>query len=410
MADGLSATRGVEDSPSNLLSVQIGPPRQTLPDIITPGLMVISTQSGKAAIVTVAPSFDRGSHPSLLTDSSTFTIPILPTTLQLTPSAPTEVQSAAPSASPTSNPSHGLSTAKVAAIIVVPLVLLAILSPIAIVWYISWRRKRRAAKRRSDRSSGLPKPLGEHYHRVSGKSRPYVPRASSNLPPPKPWKPHRIVSVPTPTFSKFNFQLSRPASVGPVGSSRPQPLRRIIPRDRRSATFSWGSPPPYASPTSSPFSSTPAPRLNTPDITGSPFLETAQMAHIGPISGQHQRLERSNSRLRLDNATSRSRTSLTSSHYQRQQNTNIDTLLDPLGPARARQGSADSYAESLHHRSTLQRPFSSFQPPASPALTEVSGLSFDPILWASTSNGRDSTVSPIDDQDGREQTRPYHMV
>lgn len=411
MADGRPATQDVRDSPPNSPPIQVGPPRQTLPESRTPGLMVVSTQSGKAAIVTVAPSMDRGSHPSLLTDSRTFTIPSLPTTLPLTPSVPTAVQSADSSASPTSTPSHGLATAKLAAIIVVPLVLLAILSPVAIVWYISWRRKRRAAKRRSDRFNDLPKPLLEPYHGHSGASRPHYSRESSTLPPPKARKPHHIVSVPTPTFSKFNFELSRPTSVEPSRSSSPRPPLRRIPKNRRSATFSWGAPPPYASPTTTRFSSATAPRLGTPDISGSPFLETAQMVHIRPISGQHQRLERSNSRLCVNNAHPRSITSLASSHlHQQQRNSSIGTWIEPLELARTRQGSTGSNAESLHHRSTLQRPFSSFQPPASPALTDISGLSFDPVLWATTTNGRNSTVSPIDDQDDREQTRPYQII
>ena len=410
MANGLLGIRDAPESPSRSPLASVGPPRQTLPDIIAPGLMVVSTMSGKAAIITAAPSLRQGSHASLITDSRTFTIPLLPSTLPTPPSAPTPTQSASATSTPTPPSSHGLSTPKLAAVIVVPLVLLAILSPVVIVWYISWRRKRRAAKRRSDRSSGLPKPLLEHYHGISGHSQPRTDRASSSLPPSRPRKPHRIVSVPTPTFSSFDFELSRPASVGPFASSSPRPPLRPVPRNRRSATLSWGAPPPYASPTRTAFSSTPAPRLSTPDITGSPLLGTAQMVHIRPISGQQQRMERSKSRLGADSAATRSRVSISPSRYQQQQNSEASMMPQQPDPARTRQGSTDSTAESLHHRSTLTRPFSSFQPPASPALTDISGLSFDPTLWASTTYGRDSMISPIDDQDDREQIRPHQMV
>ncbi|KAL8714729.1 MAG: hypothetical protein Q9225_006501 [Loekoesia sp. 1 TL-2023] len=410
MADGLLDIRDAVESPSRPPPLQVGPPRQTLPEIIAPGLMVVSTQSGKAAIVTAAPSIHRGSHSSLITDTRTFTIPLLPTTLPSTSSASTQPQSATASATPVSTRSQGLSTTRLAAAIVVPLVLLAILSPIIIVWYISWRRKRRAARRRSDRSSGPPRPLLEHYHGVSSTSRSRVPRGSSDVPPSRPKKPHRIVSVPTPTFSSFNLELSRPASDGPVASSSLRPPFRPIPKNRRSATFSWGAPPPYASPTRSAFTSTPIPRLDTPNITGSPLIGTAQMVHIRPISGQHHRPDRSNSRLAVDSVAGRSRTSLAPSHNQQQQNENASPIFRPPESARTRQGSTDSNAESLHHRSTLQRPFSSFQPLASPALTDISGLSFDPTLWASATYGRDSIISPIDDQDETEQIRPHQLV
>lgn len=403
MADGARSIRKPEETPSRSIPDDAGPLRQIYPNIITPGVYVISTQSGTAAVVTAAPSHFRNGQSDLLTDPRTFTISLAPTTQPSTTAAPR--QSAPTSSSPTAipQPSHHLSTAKLAAAIVVPLVLVAILSPIVIVFYINWRRKRRIAKRRSDRST---KSLIEHYHGAPGTLRHPLKRSKSNPPLRKSKNPHRIVSVPTPTFSSFNFELSRPTSVRPMQCSNEQPATRAIPRNRRSATLSWGAPPPYSSPVRTTYPSTPIPRLDTPDFPSSPLLEIAQMVHLRPVSSQQARLHRSSSRLPVAVAAESS-TSLASSCWPRQHDRN--TMLQLPDAARSRQGSADSNLESLHHRSTLQRPFS-FQGLASPTFSDISGLSFDPTSWASTTYSRDSIVSPIDDEDETERTRPHHVV
>ncbi|KAL8730226.1 MAG: hypothetical protein Q9166_004203 [cf. Caloplaca sp. 2 TL-2023] len=404
MADGSRSIRRPAETPSKSPGVDAGPPRQILPALtIPPGVMVVSTQSGTAAIVTATPSPSTGIHPSLLTDPRTFTIPLTATAFPSTTPAPTQSQpaSSTPTASSSPSPSHRLSTAKLAAVIVVPLVLLATLSPIIIVFYIGWRRKRRLGKRRSDRST---KSLIEHYHGTAGASRPSYKRAASNPPPRRPKNPHRIVSVPTPTFSSFNFEFSRTASIRPIRSSNEEPVNRIIPRNRRSATLSWDAPPPYTSPIRPTYSSSPIPRLDTPDIPSSPLLETAQMVHLRPMSGQQPQLLRSNSRRP---AAAQSSRSIARSYDPQQEDR--DTWLQSPDPARTRQESADSAAESLHHRSTLQRPFS-VQGLASPTFSDVSGLSFDPRLWASSPYGRGSIVSPIDDEDEPEQTRSHQVV
>lgn len=387
--------------PAESPDVDAGPRRQVLPDlIISPGVIVISTESGTKAIFTAAPTRFTGVHSILSTDPQTFTTPLpLPTPPSTTP-APTQGQPAASTPSVQAAPSHQLSNAKLAAVIVVPLVLLVILTPIIIIYYINWRRKQRIAKRRSDRST---KSLIEHYHGAPGASRHRNKRATSNPPPRKSRRPHRIVSVPTPTFSSFNFELSRPASTKPCGSSNEQTANGVVPRGRRSATFSWGAPPPYTSPTRDTYCSTPIPRLDTPSFTGSPFLETAQMVHLRPISGQQQpRLHRSTSRR---SAAAQSITRLTQSYHPPQQTR--DTMLQPPDFTRTRHGSTDSTAESLHHRSTLQRPFS-FHGLPSPTFSDVSGLSFDPYLMYP--DGSDSAVSPIDDEDETKRTRPHQVV
>ncbi|KAL8664277.1 MAG: hypothetical protein Q9202_003227 [Teloschistes flavicans] len=411
MAGSPLGVRDLAGSPSKSPEVNAGPPRQGLPDIIAPGYMVVSTQSGRLAVVTAVSSVrEQGAHSSLSVDTKTFTSSLAPTTLPSPSAAPAQPQTPSSSATATGAPSHGLSTAKLAAVIVVPLVLLAILSPILIVWYISLRRKRRLSIRHSDRFSGQ-KPLIGHHHWTRGASRRRNEPAHSMSAPRRARKPHRIVSVPTPTFSSFNFELSRPASTGPIQSSTLSSTRRPIAKNRRSATFSWGAPPPYTSPSGTASAPTPIPRLDTPDFCGSPLLETAQMVHIRPISGHQQRLTGSSSNLPTPSAAGRSNTSLAPwQKHDHWPDRSSGSLLQVPDPARTRQGSGDSNAESLHHRSTLTRPFSSFQPLASPALTDISGLSFDPTLWASATYGRDSTISPVDDQNETEQARPHQIV
>ncbi|KAL8946807.1 MAG: hypothetical protein Q9222_006845 [Ikaeria aurantiellina] len=399
MADGLLGARDAPDLSSKAAGVDAGPPRQDFPQIVAPGLLVVSTQSGKAAIVTAAPSsYYNGNSASLLTDPRTFTITFASTPTSSTIPTATPTQSSSSSPSSTSAPSHGLSTAKLAAVIVVPLVLLAILSPILIVWCISYRRKRRAAKRRSERLSAQ-KPLIDRYQTASN----HQHRSSSK--PPRPKRPHRIVSVPTPTFSSFNFGFSRPASAGPSPQSHHNLPSR---RNRRSTTTSssWTAPPPPYSSGSrrvATRSSTPIPRLDTPDFPSSPLLETAQMVHIRPISGQQRQQSY------ISNNRSNTRLPPSSTNNELSSNTSLQPPANTYTNTYYRRASDE---ESLHHRSTLNRPFS-FQAPSSPALSDISGLSFDPTLWASSVYGRSSTydVSPVDDDDeGRGEGVGAHQM
>ncbi|KAL8678997.1 MAG: hypothetical protein Q9186_004681 [Xanthomendoza sp. 1 TL-2023] len=404
MADGTRSIRRPEDSFSGPARVDAGSPRPKLPNIITPGVYMVSSGSGGATIITAVPSLSTNAQSAILTDSKTFTsFSPAPTTQPSTAAAPTQSQPATSSPTWASRPSHHLSTGKLTVAIVVPLVVVGILSPIIIVCYLNWRRRRRIAKRSSDRST---RSLIEHYHGAPSASRHPIKRALSNPPPPKSKNPHRIVSVPTPTFSSFNFELSRPVSIGPIQGLNEQAAGRAIPRNRRSATFSWGAPPPYSSPVRTTYPSTPVPRLDTPDLSSSPLLETAQMVHLRPISGQPPRLYRSNSRLPIPGAVESS-TSLCLPYSSQQ--IDREAMLQAPDPVRTRQGSAESNAESLHLRSTLQRPLS-FHGLPSPSFSDISGLSFDPTLWASTTYGRDSIVSPIDDEEESERTRPHQVV
>ncbi|KAI4174685.1 MAG: hypothetical protein LQ348_006333 [Seirophora lacunosa] len=118
MADGLLGLRDVAGPAARLPPVPARPPRQTLPLIQPSGYMVVSTESGKAAVVTAAPSIHREPQPGLIVDSNTFITPPTPTILSSTLSASTPIQAASASLMPTSTPSRGLSKGKLAAAIV----------------------------------------------------------------------------------------------------------------------------------------------------------------------------------------------------------------------------------------------------------------------------------------------------
>ncbi|KAL8964058.1 MAG: hypothetical protein Q9183_004738 [Haloplaca sp. 2 TL-2023] len=402
MVDGQVDIGDAAGPPPNSPTAAAASLGQEVTYIIAPGYMVVSTRSGQEAIVTATP-------PSGYTGplTNTFMLPTAAIELPSISPAPVQSSTASPSSIPTVTPSGGLSTAELAAAIVVPLVLLAILSPIIIVWCLGRRRRRRASKRTSGQKS-----LIEGHHGTQGTSRHRTDRLSSKPPQSRPKKPHRIVPLPTPTFSSFNFGFSRPASAGPLASPRQWSTKRPVALNRRSATFSWGAPPPYASPTRTNFSSTPIPRLNTPEFLGSPLLETAQMVHIRPVSGQQHRLTGSNTNSSSQGAAPRSHMSLPLSRpfsHDYHRDRTPSTMLQPPEAGRTRQGSAESTAESLHHRSTLQRPFS-FQGLPSPTFSDVSGISFDPTLWASTTYGGDASISPIEEDESSEQLRPHHIV
>ncbi|KAL8994680.1 MAG: hypothetical protein Q9169_005410 [Polycauliona sp. 2 TL-2023] len=390
MTDGSQSIRNPADSPG----VDAGPRRQELPDlIISPGVMVMTTMSGTKAIVTAAPTHFTGIHSFLSTDPQPLTAPLPSPTPPSTTPATTTGQPASSTPSVQAAPSHRLSNAKLAAAIVVPLVLLIILIPIIIIYWINRRRRRLIAKRRSDRST---KSLIKHYHGGPRTPRHYSKRAASNPPPQKSRKPPRIVSVPTPTFSSFNFELSRPSSVAPPRASNGPTGNNSRPRGRRSATLSWGAPPPYTSPTHDSYFSPSIPRLDTPSFTGSHIFETAQMVHLQPMSGQQPQLRRSTSR----------HPSAAQSHHSSQPQAS-DGLLQPPDTAWTRHGTTEPSDESLHHRSTLQRPFS-FHGLPSPTFSDVSGLSFDPYLMYPDVG--ESAVSPIEDENERVQARPHQVV
>lgn len=389
MADGLLQVRQADVPISTMTEDGIDDPRDMPPAIQAPGIVLQITKSGIQSLVTRAPLLPQGFPPDVVTDkttharthTSTSTLSMVQQVMQ------TSTSSSAPSSTPVQH--NRLTSGKLAAVIVVPLIVMAIASPIFIVWLLSWRRRRRSRRRRTSRRSCSDPPLMQYHRQQHSSSRHHSSNRTS--------KRSRAVPRPSPTYSSFNFGLPRADSLRATKVGR-RPLPDG-PRSQHSLVCPWDAeaPPPYTTTTQviaqpapqTTRSQSPIPRIDTPIFPDSPLLETAQMVHIRPIS-HHQSPQRNNQQPRRHQS---------------------DTLQPPdtYGNIRTRQDSSESEF-SVHNRATLRQPFS---PMASPTFSDVSGLSFDPTLWASVMYGRDSIISPIDadDQDAtKERTSPHQIV
>ncbi|KAI4213875.1 MAG: hypothetical protein LQ351_003570 [Letrouitia transgressa] len=364
----------------------INTPRDVFPAFGAPKILLLTTKSGIESYVTGAPllpqvfQIDTPQTTQARTHTSTSTLSMVQQVMQ------TSTLSSAPPSAPVQH--NRLTSGKLAAVIVVPLIVMAIASPILIVWLLSWRRRRRSQRRRTTRRSCSDPPLMQYHKQQHSSSRHHGSNRSS--------KRSRAVPRPSPTYSSFNFGLPRADSLRATKVGR-RPLPDG-PRSQHSLVCPWDAeaPPPYTITTQviaqpapqTTRSQSPIPRIDTPIFPDSPLLETAQMVHIRPISNQSP-----------------------SRNNQQPRRHQSDTLQPPdtYGNIRTRQDSSESEF-SVHNRATLRQPFS---PMASPTFSDVSGLSFDPTLWASVMYGRDSIISPIDadDQDAnKERTSPRQIV
>ncbi|KAL9038316.1 MAG: hypothetical protein Q9214_005327 [Letrouitia sp. 1 TL-2023] len=385
MADGLLQIRQADIPISTMTEDGIDAPRDMLPAIVPRGIILPTTKSGFESYVTLLPQViqpdvvtDKTTHAR--THTSTSTLSMVQQVMQ------TSTSSSAPSSAPVQH--NRLTSGKLAAVIVVPLIVMAIASPILIVWLLSWRRRRRSQRRRTSRRGCSDPPLMQYHKQQHSSSRHHSSNRAS--------KRSRAVPRPSPTYSSFNFGLPRVDSMRATKVGR-RPLPDG-PRSQHSLVCPWDAeaPPPYTTTThiiahptpQTTRSQSPIPRIDTPIFPDSPLLETAQIVHIRPIS--HQSPLRNNQQPRRHQS---------------------DTLQPPdtYGNIHTRQDSSESEF-SVHNRATLRQPFS---PMASPTFSDVSGLSFDPTLWASVIYGRDSIISPIDvdDQDAsKERTSPHQIV
>ena len=401
MADGSSSMRGAAGSLRDKVGdVPILSPRVS-PALVAANVLLLVTRSG-SEVVTSTPALLAGSPPDVKTDvaadSSTPTVTSTPSTSQLRNHSQSSQLSTLSSTSSSAPVEHNrLTNGKLAAVIVVPLILMALGSPILIVWFLSWRRRRRREQWRRNRRSHLEPPPTEHHKNRRSSFR----YKSSN----KASRRARGGPRPSPTYSSFNFGLSRVGSLRTMKSGQRQFPSGL--QSRHSLVCPWDTeaPPPYTStqvptqpgiattPVVTRFSST-APRLDTPSFPDFPLLETAQMVHIRPISSP---------------PATRSTSAIRNRQRSQQGRSNMLQPPDVYGDVRTRQSSIESDF-SVHNRATLRQPFS---PLHSPAFSDVSGLSFDPTLWASVMYGRDSIVSPLDAEDQNMhsgQIRPHQMV
>lgn len=309
---------------------------------------------------------------------------------------------------------HGVSTSTLIISIVIPLVLIAILIPLIILLCLTCRRKRQRQNRSSNHSQAKMRPPERQKellaHRPRGKYGPSI-----------------IMRRPN-SFSGFDFNFSRPRTVlsrisarspkatTPMNASRsttlgslrghyeelpPMPRRpalnlvsRYASQDKHVPTGLWDSPcstpapPPYARtrpvtlphPHIPPSLSTPQPP-DTPRST-SPQLQVATPIEIQRLSGPYAPISQV---LRQPEQPQRLHPRSQLQRHPR----------SPLG----------GHSEVVPMSANLSAPF---QPSTSPALSDVSGLSFDPSMWIAAYE-RDSVVNPVHQDDDRRMD-PHQLV
>ena len=314
--------------------------------------------------------------------------------------------------------SHGISTNTLIVSIVVPIVLVAILVPLIVLLCLTCRRKRRSHNRTSHHSQvRMRSPTRQKEllaHRPRGKYGPSIMMRRPN------------------SFSGFEFNFSRPRTVlsgisvrspkavTPMNASRSttlasmwdrdeQELKEAPPMPRRPAlslmskyashddhvpTGRWDSPgsspppPPYARtrPVTLAHPYIP-PRLEVTQLPDtprslSPQLQVATHVEIQRLPGPYTP---SSQFLRQPEQSRRPLTRSPPQIYNR----------SPLSEHR-------EIAPTSANLSNL------FVPSASPASTDMSGLSFDPSMWIAAYE-RDSVVNTIDAKDGTRMD-PHQLV
>ena len=313
---------------------------------------------------------------------------------------------------------HGISTSTLIVSIVVPLVLIAILVPLIVLLCLTCRRKRRSHNRISNHSQvrmrSPPRQKELLVHRPRGKYGPSI-----------------IMRRPN-SFSGFEFNFSRPRTVlsrisarspkavTPMNASRSttlasvwerdeQELKEAPPMPRRPAlslmskyashddrvpTGRWDSP--GSSPPPPPYARTRPmtlahpyipPRLEVPQLPDTPRSLSPQLQVATPIEIQ-----------RLSGPYTPISQVLRQPEQSRRPHTRSPPQTNNRSPL-------SEHSEVAPTSANLSAPF---VPSASPAPTDVSGLSFDPSMWIAAYE-RDSVVNPIGAQDGTRMD-PHQLV
>lgn len=277
----------------------------------------------------------------------------------------------------TTSPGRDLSNGRLTAIIVVPIVLLAILSPILIVWFLSWRRRRRhpSYNRRSvPKDVKLEKGKEKEKEKENNVLDPPPParqlrsalpkRNAASLPPPprrpftttpdqrKSTQQHQTSRIPNHSFSGFEFDFSRRATMFSTRSTQPT-IRD--PSIRPSSTYTWILPPPSASRPMTLAQPYISPRIQTPKLPES-TLTPQQLDHTSNISQETSSQPTTEVLLHPD-SYGKVHTYASSSHCL-----SVENL-------------------SIHNGPNLQAPFSQ---PHLDAVSDISGRSFDHTLWVAT--------------------------
>ncbi len=344
----------------------------------------------------------------------------IPSSTSTAPPAPTPTRTEQAKSS-IAAPSNDLSNSELTAVIVVPIVLLAILPPILIVWFLSWRRRKRNRSQRStppkiillenEKEKSL---MGTHPQERSQKRRSTTKRNTASLPPPRrpprhdpeqrrsaqqflttplPNKSHlsereprrsaqqfsattmpdnaglgsleqrrsaqQFPTTPIPDnadLSGFNFDFSRRASVFSTRSSAQHTTGdSSIRPSRPSSAYTWVLFPP---PTSTPVAIAQPyfpPQIRTPNPSEKDTNEAKPVEPLSPSTGE------------------------------------VLPHPDSYGKVHRRSSPRPLNDENLSVHNSSDPRYSPSQPPHIDAVSEVSGLSFDPDVWVATQRSRQDT-------------------
>lgn len=334
-------------------------------------------------------------------------------TISTAPSISSTTSAAAYTSSPVATSSNGLSTSILIISIVIPLVVIAILIPLIVLLCLTCRRKRRKHNGTSHQSQARMRSPARQKdilaHRPRGKYGPSIMMRRPN------------------SFSGFEFNFSRPRTafsrisarspmaITPMNASRSTTLASVqergdppvMPRrpalvllskyashNERVSTGRWDSPcsspapPPYAPilPLTLAHPYIP-PRLQTPQLPDTPRSLSPQLQVATPIEIQ-----------RLCGPYAPISQVLCQSQQSRRSHARSPPQRHTPSPLSER-------AEAAPTSANLQAPF---QPSASPALSDVSGLSFDPSMWIAAYE-RDSVVNLVDPENASRMD-PHQLV
>ena len=312
---------------------------------------------------------------------------------------------------------RGLKKSQLTAVIVVPIVILAMLSPILIVWFLGYRRRRKAFKDLYQSPQKLKSPANSQnpsicsYQNVKFQPQTFQPTQStldlvtqSRPPTRRPRKANQLRTshIQNRSLRGFYFGFSQRATMFTFRSTQ-------TPSIRYPGTVIWDTPPPYAFPPltlAHPF----IPSLLQPSQLHEPPLPVE--GAISPISPTDPTLVPSTySPFFRPQIYGRARTGSSRSPLLLR-HTALSTL--------STHDSLSTSNLSTHNAANLQRPFSQ---PATVAISDISGLSYDQSLWSTTQQaqraGREkqedrgddaiSEASALEHHPGH-SVRPYQMV
>ncbi|MCJ1230890.1 hypothetical protein MMC12_007564 [Toensbergia leucococca] len=268
---------------------------------------------------------------------------------------------------------HGLTTSQLTAVIVIPIIFMAIISPILILWFLSWKRRRGRRRHSGLRSPHEMKLLGSYRYPSVNPTQLHEER------------PQTREVVQPEHASGFNFDLSRPSTASSIPSSPPSiNSPDFFPNGPRASD----PPPPYAARRESLLPPQTYGRVHTRSRSSSSSLRGTNLPlppeTYGGMPSRSPSLSPSEGNGFVSRETS----------------------------IRARSRSPSlSRNTSLQNSASLRYPFSQLGPRQSDALSDVSTLAYDDARWTSTERDIDelSFVSALEHDDNSEMD-PHQVL